>query len=163
NLNTKTAPVGGTWATSGVATDFATTGSGEVTRSQTLDNNSGRLAVLGSTTYTICAVQADFKVSATGAASSGLLARYVDASNYAASTPTADAAIFASQSLEVRHDQVIRQDSAGTIWTAVSSNPGHYLKIPPAGREGRTVQIIIKACRNDPKTGPDSAIDDISA
>lgn len=74
-----------------------------------------------------------------------------------------DAAIFASQSLEVRHDQVIREDSAGAIWQPVSSYEGDFSRVPVTGREGRSVRFIVKASRNDPATGYDTSIDDISA
>lgn len=83
--------------------------------------------------------------------------------NFAVWVPTADAVLFASQSAEIRHDRVIREDSAGAIWTPVSDYEGSYMKIPPAGREARTTRIIVKASRNDPDYGADSAIDDISA
>lgn len=82
--------------------------------------------------------------------------------NFFAFVPTDDAAIFASQSLEIRHDRVIREDSGGTIWTPPSRYEGDYLTIPAAGREDRTARIIVKASRNDPDIGADSAIDDIS-
>jgi hypothetical protein len=74
-----------------------------------------------------------------------------------------DAAMFASQSIQIRHDSVVREDSAGGIWTRVSRYEGDYLFVPPAGRENRTVRTLVKACRADPATGADSAIDDISA
>jgi hypothetical protein len=93
--------------------------------------------------------------------SSSAETRYYD--SFATWAPTKDAAVFANQSVEIRHDRVVREDSGGAIWTPVSSNPGDYLTIPPAGREARTARLIVKACRNDPTTGPDSGIDDISA
>jgi hypothetical protein len=83
--------------------------------------------------------------------------------NFAAAVPTKDAAVFASQSLEIRHDRVTREDSAGAIWTEVSDAPGDYLKIPPSGSEARTLRVIVKGSRNDPEWGADSGIDDISA
>lgn len=82
--------------------------------------------------------------------------------NFAAWVPVADAAVFASQSIEIRHDRVIREDSGGAVWTGITPEGG-YLYIPPAGREGRTSRLIVKACRNDPDALPDPAIDDISA
>ena len=93
--------------------------------------------------------------------SAGADTRYYD--NLLVSTPTSDAAIYASQSLEVRHDRVTREDSAGGVWTAVSSYVGDYLRVPPAGQEGRTARVIVKASRNDPFAVSDPAIDDISA
>lgn len=82
--------------------------------------------------------------------------------NFLAFVPTADAAIFASQSLEIRHDRVIREDSAGAVWTPVTSVRGDYLRWPPGGLEGRPTRFIVKASRNDPDTGTDPGIDNIS-
>ncbi len=84
--------------------------------------------------------------------------------NFLASTNVpSDAAMFASQSLEVRHDRVIREDSGGTLWQPPSSYEGDYLLVPPAGKEGRTVRFIVKDSRNDVFAGADTGIDDISA
>src|SRR5919107_1372601 len=99
-LNARAAPVGGTWATSGAATDFVAadaptdpslpTGAGSpetMTRATVGDTGKGRIAVLGATSYT----DVDISVSyyATSAGSSGLgnsvggpIARYVDANNH---------------------------------------------------------------------------------
>lgn len=83
--------------------------------------------------------------------------------NVLAFVPAPDAAVFAGQSLELRHDRVLRENSAGTIWSQPSKYEGSYLLVPPSGREGRTVRFIVKPSRGDPDTGTDSAIDDISA
>jgi hypothetical protein len=83
--------------------------------------------------------------------------------NFYAYVPTLDAAMFAGQSIEVRHDRVRRQNFFGTALRPVSYYAGDYLKIPVAGAEGRTTRIIVKAARNNPDYGPDSAIDDITA
>jgi hypothetical protein len=71
-------------------------------------------------------------------------------------------ALHASQSLEVRHDRAIREDAAGAIWQPVPSYEGSYLRVPPAGQEARTTQIIVKGSRGLPTTY-DTAIDDIRA
>jgi hypothetical protein len=87
-----------------------------------------------------------------------------DFDNFLVATPTTDAAVFANQSLELRHDRAIREDSTGTYWTPISKVEGKFLRIPPSGREGRTVRIIVKASRGDPRNGgADTGIDDISA
>lgn len=83
--------------------------------------------------------------------------------NFAAWAPIGDAAVFASQSLELRHDSVLREDSTGTYWNRVSSTPGDYLRLPPTGQEGRSTRMIMKLCRNNPDTMVDTAIDDLSA
>jgi hypothetical protein len=86
--------------------------------------------------------------------------------NFFVFTPTVDAAIFAGQSLELRHDGAIREDAAGMHWQNISSRRGKYLKIPPAGQEGRSNRIIVKGVRG-PTVAPgvilDPAIDDISS
>jgi hypothetical protein len=76
--------------------------------------------------------------------------------------PAFDAAIYANQSLEVRWDSVIREDAAGVIWQRHPFE-GDLLTIPPAGRRGRRVRVIVKASRNVPGNGTDAGIDDISA
>jgi hypothetical protein len=86
-----------------------------------------------------------------------------DYDNLSVWVPTRDAAIFASQSLQLREDNVVREDSGGTLWPKVSRYEGDYLTIPPAGQEARTTRIIVKASRNDPDTMSDPAIDDVSA
>lgn len=83
--------------------------------------------------------------------------------NFAVFVPTLDAAVFASQSIEIRHDRVIREDSAGSIWAQPTKVEGNYLTIPPAGREGRTARIFVKGSRFDPDSGADPSTDDISA
>lgn len=83
-LNTRTAPLGGTWATSGVATDFTFTDTGgERVSRATVSDGGARYAVLGSTNYTDQEVGVDVEVTA-GLAEPWLLARYVDASNFMA-------------------------------------------------------------------------------
>lgn len=75
--------------------------------------------------------------------------------------PVIDAAVYASQSLEIRHDRVLRENSGGTVWNQISPE-GDHLRVPAAGKEGRSARFIVKACRNDPTTMADTAIDDIS-
>jgi hypothetical protein len=92
---------------------------------------------------------------------SGTISRYYD--NFAVSVPPPDAAIFASQSLEVRSDAIEREDSAGVCWQRPSIYEGKYLRVPPSGREARTARVIVKDSRGSLTTGLDSGIDDISA
>lgn len=83
--------------------------------------------------------------------------------NFLVWAPPADAAMFASQSLEIRNDRVVREDSGGTLWVTPTSYEGDYLLIPPAGAEGRTNRFFVKASRGLPESGIDAGIDDISA
>lgn len=83
--------------------------------------------------------------------------------NFYAAPAVADGALLASQSLELRHDRVIRKDSSGTLWPQVSDYAGDYLLIPPAGAEGRTTELIVDACQNDPDVGSDPALSQLRA
>jgi hypothetical protein len=73
--------------------------------------------------------------------------------------PASNAAIFASRQLEVRSDQIRRQDSAGVTW-GTPSYQGQYCTIPPAGPEKGITRILVKDSR-DPRN--DAGIDDIAA
>jgi hypothetical protein len=86
-----------------------------------------------------------------------------DFDNFSVWVPPDDAAIFKSQSLELRHDRVRREDSGGTLWVEPSSYEGRYLTVPPAGAEARTARVIVKASRGIPGELPDGGTDDISA
>lgn len=99
-LNARVAPSGGTWATSGVATDFvgASVVTGTAVR-DTVSEASPRFAILGSTNYTDTQVemwvQYQYGSDVAGLYSSAI-ARWTDASNYLraqwlmASVPYAD-------------------------------------------------------------------------
>jgi hypothetical protein len=71
-------------------------------------------------------------------------------------------ALFSGKSMEIRHDGVI-QERTTNEWTQVAKYEGDYLRVPPAGAEGRTVRVIIKADRSTLGSGAASGIDDISA
>jgi hypothetical protein len=77
--------------------------------------------------------------------------------------PDVDAAMFASQSLELRHDRATRENAGGTLSNTVLSRRGSYLTVAPAGREARSTRFVVKGYRNDPTTSADPAIDDTSA
>jgi hypothetical protein len=83
--------------------------------------------------------------------------------SYGTSDAKQDAAMFASQSCELRSDAVVREDSTGTVWNDVSRYEGDYLKLPASGRDNRTIRFTLKASRYSPDSGADSGIDDISA
>jgi hypothetical protein len=88
--------------------------------------------------------------------------RYYD--NFVAFAPTSDAAIFSQQSLSLEHDRATRENSGGTFPTKISDRRGRYLKIPPAGPEGRSTRLAALALPNDPYTmGDAAAIYDLSA
>lgn len=83
--------------------------------------------------------------------------------SFATWAPVTDAVVFASRSVEIRHDGVLRQDSAGGFYQRVGRYDGDYLLVPASGKEARPVEVIVKACRFDPYSGADNNIDDISA
>jgi hypothetical protein len=78
-------------------------------------------------------------------------------------TTAAGAPIAASRTLSVRSNGVVRNSATvSTYWTAPPFR-GDYLRLPPAGAEGRTLEVIVKMSRGMLLTGADSAIDDLSA
>ncbi len=84
--------------------------------------------------------------------------------NFFAWAVVPDAAIFTGQSLTLGANYATREDSTGTFSTNISDRRGRYLKIPPAGPEGRSTRLVVMALRNDPYTmGDVAAIDDLSA
>lgn len=87
-LTVASAPLGGAWSTSGATTDFtAADGPGAtdetITRATTSDSSS-RLAIIGSTSWSSIEVGVGYRGSAEvgGSRHHGVIARYVDASNY---------------------------------------------------------------------------------
>jgi hypothetical protein len=90
-LNARVAPTGGTWATSGVATDFtaadAPLATDETVTRATVSEASQRFAILGATSYTDTEASIDVYATALPAGlTHTLIARWVDSSNYLAFT-----------------------------------------------------------------------------
>jgi hypothetical protein len=81
--------------------------------------------------------------------------------NFIASVPTADAVLFSGRQAEIRNDGYIRQDSAGAVWGEKTVD-GDYLYLPSAGREGRSCQLLLRFCLNDPDTATDPTLTSIS-
>jgi hypothetical protein len=88
-LNARVAPTGGgTWATSGDATDFAAADdlSGEQVKRATTSATVGRFAILGATNYTdtevSALVQDTLGISAGATVTLGVIARWVNSTNY---------------------------------------------------------------------------------
>lgn len=82
NLSGKVLPVGGTWSTSGSATDFTINTTNRRAQRATTSDASRRFAVAGTTNYTTICVEADVLWSGGTFANAGLLARWADASNF---------------------------------------------------------------------------------
>jgi hypothetical protein len=77
--------------------------------------------------------------------------------------PEPDAAICASQSLEIGAERAIREDAGGTLWTPVSRYEGDPLTIPPSGPERRIARFLVTASRAAPGAGFDRTLDDLQA
>lgn len=81
----KTLPVGGTWAGAGDADDFSVEATGHTIQRTAVSDSSfinGRLLTASSPSLSNVSVQADVKWSVNTGGEIGLLARYVDSSNY---------------------------------------------------------------------------------
>jgi hypothetical protein len=84
NLNAKTLPIGGTWATGGGTTDFQTTGSGSVTRS-TVSDTAARVAVTSAAAVGATAVKMPVGFGGvTNGCVGGPVVRWVSNTNYIA-------------------------------------------------------------------------------
>lgn len=87
-LNARVAPLGGTWATAGAATDFTAAdgpaaGDETMSRATASDAFPGRTAILGATSYTDAEASVDFfSTPDTGSPRHQAIVRYTDASNY---------------------------------------------------------------------------------
>jgi hypothetical protein len=96
-LNARVAPSGGTWATSGDATDLAfdddadpvTAVAGEHIKRSAVSGTSGRFAILGSTNYVNVQVESRINYVSLGSGQfldQGVIARWTDSSNYLRTT-----------------------------------------------------------------------------
>lgn len=83
--------------------------------------------------------------------------------NFRTWVPTLDAVLHPSQSAELRTDGMFREDSTGTAYGPVGQVLGDLPRLPPAGLEGRIVEVFLKGSRGDLGVLPDNGIDDISA
>jgi hypothetical protein len=84
--------------------------------------------------------------------------------DFSVSVPSpADAVIYAGQSLELRSNQVRREDPSGSVWGQLGLAEGQYLTVPPSGQEGRSTEFIVKLSRGIPTSMADSGIDHLSA
>jgi hypothetical protein len=81
--------------------------------------------------------------------------------NFWAAVQVGDAALFSGQQAEIRYDGYTRQDAAAATWGEKTVD-GDYLLLPCAGREGRSTELQLRVCRNDPDTMTDPALDSVS-
>lgn len=74
-------------------------------------------------------------------------------------------ALVAGRSLHIASDKVVSQAAATGHWRRAHKYEGDYPLLPPSGREGRTVQLVIKTAQGVMTNGValDGGIDDISA
>jgi hypothetical protein len=131
-LNARAAPAGGSWATSGVATDFAfvdvtaTYGTAieAASRSTNTTEATPRYAILGSSNFSSAAVQSDIyadgAVYALGDARFGLVARWVDSSNHLRAYVKD---VFGTETL------VIEEVIAGTATTLASTSASAFSQL----------------------------------
>lgn len=82
--------------------------------------------------------------------------------NFLGWVSTSDAAVFASQSAELRTDGMFREDVSGSAYGPVSWVEGQLPRLPVSGIEGRTIEGMFKLSRGDFATFPDGGIDDAS-
>lgn len=81
--------------------------------------------------------------------------------NFTAATPAEEnIALYSGQSLEVRSDDTIREDSSGTYWGPAPSYRGARFFVPVAGPLSRKTRIAVKARRHDILVGADDQIAD---
>lgn len=131
----------------------------------------GQLNVAGSQWFTIASgYDANF---ASGTLSSGKVGIYDCKTDAAANirsygafqawVPGKDAVAFASQSVDLRTIQQVREDSTGTAWSPVSYVLGDLPRIPPATVDGRSTEVFLKMSRGDLQSLADPAIDNLSA
>ena len=87
------------------------------------------------------------------------VARYYD-DFYVGTPPGEQITIASGQSLEVRHDDVIREDRGGTFYGRPASYRGSRLLVPPEGTDGNVARILVHANRNDLDTDECAVIND---
>jgi hypothetical protein len=77
-------------------------------------------------------------------------------------TPAAEPiALFSGRKLEVRHNSVERESSAGGTWGRPQSSRGrNRFWVQPAGTADRTTRVVAKASRNDLRSGADDNLSD---
>jgi len=87
------------------------------------------------------------------------ISRYYDW--FFAATPVAEPiSLYSTQSLEVRSDSALREDSTGTFWGPPPGYRGSRFYVPPAGTRSRKARIAVKARRNDVEVAADDQIAD---
>lgn len=74
-----------------------------------------------------------------------------------------DAVMFGSQSAELATTGMTREDASGSAYYPIGEQVGSLPRMPVAGLEGRTAELIVKPTRGDLDQLPDTAIDDVSA
>lgn len=139
-LNGRVAPSGGTWATSGAATDFAAAdltvgGEAEETMSRATTSDAGRrYGILGSTNYAATEVATAFYATPPPSGSSvplmGVIARWVDASNHVAVI------------VDAGEGWSVQKVVAGVTATLISGN------VAPAAATWYEMRVVIHASGN---------------
>ena len=83
--------------------------------------------------------------------------RYYD--NFYVATPAGEGIVcYSTQTIEFRHDDVLREDSTGTYYGPPPEYVGARFTIPPAGGPTRKARVAVIARRNDVENAPDDAL-----
>lgn len=140
-LNTLVAPSGGTWATSGPATDFAAAdgpaSSDETMSRSVVSQASVRFAILGATNYTDVEVGVDtYATVRAGGVYSGAVARWVDSSNYLY------AGITSTNYLFVQAVVAAASVANGFVFPGVASAVWHTIRLV-AFASGRAIVMLL--------------------
>jgi hypothetical protein len=152
-LNARVAPLGGTWATSGAATDFVFADADHLTRTRellartTTSDASQRFAVVGSTNYAAVIVETQIANSTTPASSQldmGVIARWTNSSNHLRATLSRIGG--STRQLEIR--QVVAgvetQLVSSTEWPFMYSSTGNFWRLVlTVNAAGRAVAQVI--------------------
>jgi hypothetical protein len=151
NLGASTARLRVTVSPSGVVGVWAHLGTGDFIGSPLLMTYDADLATGGALASGKCGIYDENRAATSWKYDSFWAAATVD-----------DAALFASRTLTISSAGVLRRDAGNAVSGAPRSYEGTYLRIPPAGPEGRTLRVIVKASRVEPGIA-DPGLDDISA
>jgi hypothetical protein len=163
-LNARVAPSGGTWATSGDATDylFSDDGSQETAKRSAGSGTNGRFGILGSTNFTGVLVEtivAQTGANTTGSAPAqlGVIARWTDASNHVRAVLSRDSANPSGgfpTKIEIHEliagvKTVIATASAGGILTGAYFNQWWRVRLVITSAGQATAQMIATGTSNN--------------
>jgi len=77
--------------------------------------------------------------------------------NFAAWVPDVDAILYPLRSAELRHDGMFREAIGGSNFGPVSTVIGDLPRLPPAGLEGRSTELLLKVSEGNFEQAPDTS------